>query len=335
MTGRPASPILLQTLGLTKLFPVESGLFARNKSRLHAVDDVTLSIHRGETLGLVGESGCGKTTTARLLVKLLEPTSGKILFSGADGAPADLASLKNGAPLKAFRSQVQIIFQDPYAALDPRMTVHEIVEEPLAIQRVSDARGRRERAAEMLATVGLAPAESFRSRFPDELSGGQRQRVAIARALALYPALIIADEPTSMLDASICAGIMNLMLDLAGRMNISYLFITHNLAVARYMSDRLAVMYLGKIVETGATEEVLSHPLHPYTRALLSAVPVPDPRARREPPKILGGVKAAIDPAPVCRFLDRCPISADVCRASPHPPLEDKAAGHSAACYLA
>ncbi len=335
MSGRPPVGALLQAQGLTKLFPVESGLFARSKSCVHAVDDVTLEIRRGETLGLVGESGCGKTTTARLLVKLLEPTSGKILFSGADGTPTDLASMKNGAPMKAFRSQVQIIFQDPYAALDPRMTVGEIVEEPLAIQRVSDARGRRERAAEMLATVGLAPAELFRSRFPDELSGGQRQRVAIARALALYPALIIADEPTSMLDASICAGIMNLMLDLAGRMNISYLFITHNLAVARYMSNRLAVMYLGKIVETGPTEDVLARPLHPYTRALLSAVPVPDPHVRREPPKILGGVKAAIDPAPVCRFLDRCPISADVCRASPHPPLEEKESGHSAACYLA
>jgi oligopeptide/dipeptide ABC transporter ATP-binding protein len=335
MTGRPPDGALLKAQGLTKLFPVESGLFARSKSLVHAVDDVTIEIRRGETLGLVGESGCGKTTTARLLVKLLEPTSGRILFSGADGTPTDLASIKNGAPMKAFRSQVQIIFQDPYAALDPRMTAGEIVEEPLAIQRVTDARGRRERAAEMLAAVGLTPAESFRSRFPDELSGGQRQRVAIARALALCPALIIADEPTSMLDASICAGIMNLMLDLAGRMNISYLFITHNLAVARYMSNRLAVMYIGKIVETGPTEDVLARPLHPYTRALLSAVPVPDPHIKREPPRILGGVKAAIDPPPLCRFLDRCPISADVCRASPHPPLENKAPGHSAACYLA
>jgi oligopeptide/dipeptide ABC transporter ATP-binding protein len=335
MTPRQAGDVFLQARRLTKRFPVESGLFSRSKSGLVAVDDVSFEIRRGETLGLVGESGCGKTTTARLLVRLLNPTSGNILLHNADGTQTDLATLKGGAQMKSFRSQVQIIFQDPYASLDPRMTVYDIVEEPLAIQGVSHPRERRGRVAEMLQTVGLAPAASFLFRYPQELSGGQRQRVAIARALALYPALVVADEPTSMIDASICAGIMNLMLDLAERLNISYLFITHHLAVARYMSNRLAVMYLGKIVETGPTEEVLARPLHPYTRALLSAVPIPDPRAHREPPNILGGVKAAIDPPPECRFLDRCPISADVCRSNPHPPLEEKGSGHSAACYLA
>ena len=335
MTAQPSRDPLLQVRRLAKWFPVESGLFGRSKSAVHAVDDVSFEVRRGETLGLVGESGCGKTTTARLLVKLIEPTAGEILLSSSGAPPLSLAALKGRAAEKAFRAQVQIVFQDPYASLDPRMTVGAIVEEPLAIHGIRSPRERRERSADMLQTVGLAPASTFLPRYPQELSGGQRQRVAIARALALCPALLVADEPTSMLDASICAGIMNLMLDLAARMRVSYLFITHHLAVARYMSDRLAVMYLGKIVETGPTEEVLARPLHPYTRALLSAVPRPDPRARREPPKILGGVKAAVDPPPGCRFLDRCPIAADVCRSAPHPPLEEKGAGHSAACYLA
>jgi oligopeptide/dipeptide ABC transporter ATP-binding protein len=335
MSGGRNGEILLQARGLTKRFPVDGGFLARGRSQVHAVDGISFEIRRGETLGLVGESGCGKTTTARLLVRLLNPDSGEILIRNADGSQTGLASLKGGARMKAFRKQVQIIFQDPYAALDPRMTVYDIVEEPLAIQGAPPTRERRARVEEMLQTVGLAPAASFLFRFPAELSGGQRQRVAIARALALYPALVVADEPTSMIDASVCAGIMNLMLDLAARMDVAYLFITHNLAVARYMTDRLAVMYLGKLVETGPAEEVLARPLHPYTRALLSAVPVPDPHARRESPNILGGVKAAIDPPPECRFLGRCPIAADVCRTSPHPPLEDKAPGHAAACYLA
>ncbi len=327
-----SSDALVRVEGLKKLYPVEAGMFRRTGSLIHAVDGINFEIPRGHSLGLVGESGCGKTTTGKLLVKLVEPSAGQIWLR-TNGAEVDLAKLK-ARDLKAFRRKVQMIFQDPYESLNPRLTIFDTVAEPLVVQNIGDVVEREERVAEMLALVGLTPPSSFLFRFPHELSGGQRQRVAIARALIVEPIFVAADEPTSMLDVSIRTGIMNLMQELAGRLNVSYLYITHDLAVARYMCDHIAVMYLGKIVEMGETEEVLNNPQHPYTRALLSAVPVPDPRLRREPAAIKGGVSKPIDPKPRCRFFDRCPWAAQVCEDNDHPPLEDKGGRHYAACYL-
>jgi oligopeptide/dipeptide ABC transporter ATP-binding protein len=322
---------LVTVAGLKKYFPVESGLFRPPRHYLHAVDGVTFSIPCGESLSLVGESGCGKTTTGKLLVKLCEPTGGTMRLD--DGREVlDLTRLKR-KNMRSFRRKAQMIFQDPYESLNPRLTVLDAVAEPLTVQNIGDRRERARRVEEMLELVGLTPPSSFLFRFPHELSGGQRQRVAIARALAVDPIFVVADEPTSMLDQSIRTGMMNLMMELAERLHVSYLYITHDLAVARYMSRDLAVMYLGKIVETGNTEEVLAHGLHPYTLALLSAVPAPDPQRKRPSAKLRRGITAPIDPPARCRFYERCPISDDYCRTHDHPPLEDKGAGHLAACY--
>ena len=323
---------LLRVEGLTKLFPVSSGRwFERNHSFIHAVDDVQFEIARGESFGLVGESGCGKTTTGKLLVRLYDPTNGHIIFDDGDGDPTDIAVLK-GASLKAFRRRAQMIFQDPYESMNPRRAIFDTVAEPLKTQKVGD---ELERVSRMLEMAGLAPARSFLFRYPHELSGGQRQRVAIARALVIEPKFVVADEPTSMLDVSIRTGVMRLMQDLASRLGISYLYITHDLAVARYMCDRVAVMYLGKIVEMGETEDVLQNPKHPYTRALLSAAPVPDPTYVRPPARIKGGVSVPVDPPARCRFYDRCPLADDFCRDNDHPALVDKGGRHMAACYKA
>ncbi len=317
---------------LTKLFPVSRGMFRRPVDFIHAVDGVSFEIAPGESLGLVGESGCGKTTTGRLLVKLMEPTSGQILMQD-EGSLIDVAHIGSD-DLRRFRRRVQMIFQDPYESMNPRRTVFETVSEPLAVQNIGSLREREDRVAQMLQLVGLTPPNTFLFRYPHELSGGQRQRVAIARALVLDPSFVVADEPTSMLDVSIRISIMELMLELADAFDVSYLYITHDLAVARYMCDRIAVMYLGKIVELGDTEEVLSNPLHPYTRALLSAVPVPDPTYRKPEVEIKGGITKAINPPSECRFIERCPWATDICHASEHPPLEDKGAGHFVACHL-
>ena len=326
---------LLKVENLTKLFPVAKGFLRTPTDFIHAVDGINFEIQPGESLGLVGESGCGKSTTGRMLVKLMEASSGQILMSDKSQTE-DLIDIANipREDMKRFRRRVQMIFQDPYESMNPRRTVFETVSEPLTVQNIGSLIEREERVSEMLRLVGLTPPEAFLFRYPHELSGGQRQRVAIARALVLDPSFVVADEPTSMLDVSIRISIMDLMLKLADEFDVSYLYITHDLAVARYMCDRIAVMYLGKIVEIGDTEEILGNPQHPYTKALLSAVPVPDPTHIKEDVEILGGITKAINPPPECRFLARCPWAQDICRTSDHPPLEDKGDGHYVACHL-
>jgi len=322
---------LVEIRDLEMHFPISKGLFRAPTDFVHAVDGISLDIAPGESVGLVGESGCGKSSTGRMLVKLMEPTGGSIIFRDGD-YQRDVAKVK-GSEIKDFRARVQMIFQDPYESMNPRRTIFDTISEPMAVQGVGSVAEREERVLELLQLVGLTPAESFLFRYPHELSGGQRQRVAVARALVMNPTFVVADEPTSMLDVSIRISIMELMTKLGQDLGVSYLYITHDLAVARYMCDRIAVMYLGKIVEIGPTEEILANPKHPYTRALLSAVPVPDPSLKRPPVEIKGGISAAINPPPECRFIQRCPFAAQVCQENPHPPLEQQGDRHFVACY--
>jgi len=313
-------------------FPMGRGLFRGPKSYIHAVDGVSFEVMPGGSFGLVGESGCGKTTTGKLLVKLLDPTGGTISVRGGDGTLNNLSTLR-GRETKLFRRSAQMIFQDPYESLNPRRTVFDTIAEPLVVQGIGNLRDREQRVRQIMAQVGLAPVQQLILRFPHELSGGQRQRVAIARALVLDPTLIVADEPTSMLDVSVRTAIMHLMLEMRERLGATSVYITHDVAVARYMCDRLAVMYLGKIVEMGETEAILQNPAHPYTQALISAVPVPDPTFEHPEVKVKGGVARPIDPEPRCRFYDRCPLASDTCRTNDHPPLVDRADGRVVACY--
>ena len=318
-TGVKTNPTaLLEVRNLVKHFPVEN-----SDDVVQAVDDVSFSILPGETLGLVGESGCGKSTVGRTLLRLQEPTSGEIFFEGKDivGLGAD--------EMRALRREMQIIFQDPYASLNPRLSIQSIISEPLKIHGISNKTEQRERVADLLGKVGLDPA--YMKRYPHEFSGGQRQRIGIARALALNPKLIVCDEPVSALDVSVQAQVVNLLQDLQAQFGLTYLFISHGLAVVEHISNRVAVMYLGKIVEIADGEELYKNPLHPYTKALLSAIPVPDPKQKRERIVLRGDVPTPINPPSGCRFRTRCPIAIEEC-AKVVPELREIAPGHTAAC---
>ncbi len=323
--------VAMSIVELTKYFEISRGLriFGGEPTYIKAVDHVTFDVRKREIMALVGESGCGKTTIGFLIVRLEDPTSGHILF-GND----DIATLKKKA-LKKFRMNVQMIFQDPYSSLNPRMTVMQTVAEPLINHRmVATADEARDNVSVALEDVGLVPVEEFIERFPHELSGGERQRVAIARALVIRPNFIVADEPVSMLDVSIRAGVMRLMLDLRDKYYIPFLFITHDLASARFMADRIAVMYLGKIIELAESEELISNPRHPYTKALLIAVPVGDPNRERVPLPIKGEIPSASDIPTGCRFHPRCPWAEDICK-QVEPELEEYKEDHLVACHFA
>ncbi len=332
MTAVDRSPgRLLEVNGLRKLFPIRKGFLRKVVGHVRAVDDVSFHVDQGETLALVGESGCGKTTTARCILRALSPTEGQILFRTDEGAVVDVARLPKSR-LRPLRRQMQMIFQDPFSSLNPRKTLLDIVGEPLLVNGMARRQERAERVAELLRLVGLRP--EYMRRFPHAFSGGERQRVGIARALALNPSLIVADEPVSALDVSVQAQILNLLLDLQAQLGLTYLFVAHDLSVVKHVSDRVAVMYVGQIVELAPTVTLFTAPKHPYTEALLSAVPKPDPRLRAQRIVLEGEVADAAHPPSGCYFHPRCPYAVPVCRTE-RPKLEAIAPGHLVSCHRA
>ena len=320
------APELLQVQGLTKYFPIKGGLLSREVGRVHAVDGVTFSIAAGETLGMVGESGCGKSTTGRCILRLIEPSSGEVRFNGND------VTAMNPQALREVRRDMQIIFQDPFASLNPRMTVEAIIGEALTIHKLTNStREYQARVVDLLETVGLN-ADHMR-RFPHEFSGGQRQRIGIARALAVSPKLIVCDEPVSALDVSIQAQVINLLEDLQAKMGLTYLFIAHDLSVVEHISNRVAVMYLGRVVEIAPSRELYTRPKHPYTEALLSAVPIPDPKAKKKRIVLTGDVPNPVNRPTGCHFHPRCPKATERCKVE-EPVLKAVGTLHQAACHL-
>ncbi len=315
---------LVQVKSLVKYFPIRGGFLQRVKAWVQAVDDVSFTIREGETVGLVGESGCGKTTVGRTMLRLIEPTSGSVVFNGVD-----VLKLR-GRELKEMRRNMQIIFQDPYASLDPRSPIGESIAEGLKIHNIGTSRERYERSITMLRKVGL---EDYHARrYPHEFSGGQRQRIGIARALALQPKFIIADEPVSALDVSIQSQVLNILKDLQREFGLTYLFIAHNLSVVEHISDRVAVMYLGKMVEMASREDLFRNPLHPYTQALMSAIPIPDPNLKRERIILQGDVPSPVNPPKGCRFHPRCPVAFEHCSVE-EPPFREVNPDHWVACW--
>ncbi len=326
--GGPAQPLLLLQ-GLQKHFPIRGGVFGRTVATVRAVDGVTFKVHKGETLGIVGESGCGKSTTARLLMRLLDPDTGEMVF---DGEGVGQNTQTGGMALKEYRRQVQMVFQDSYASLNPRLPIEDSIAFAPRVHGIS-AREAQERAHELLAAVGLAPAQ-FARRYPHELSGGQRQRINIARALALYPRLVILDEPVSALDKSVEAQVLNLLMDLKEKYGLTYVFISHDLNVVQYISDRVLVMYLGQVVEQGPVDAIYDRPAHPYTQALLASRPSMDPGQRRTTPPLTGDPPNPVNPPSGCRFRTRCPFAEGICAEQP-PAQADLGGGHEAACHMA